>query len=72
MTGKSEPHSIRCLRAVEAYVGGRGELAQKLSISKSTVARWCRVRQIARKRVLDLRRLSDEKFTTDELLGAGD
>lgn len=66
------PYSIRCLKSIEHLIGGRDVLAKKLGVSKNTVDRWVIERQIPRAHILPLVKLSNEKFTCEELLGGND
>ena len=66
------PHSIRCLKAIEAFNGGREALAERLGISPAAIARWVHEGQIARSSIINLVALSDGRFTAEELLGAND
>lgn len=66
------PRSILCLKAIEQYVGGRNELAKKLSCSAQNIARWVYERQIPKGQILPLVEISEKKFTAEELLGKFD
>lgn len=72
MKHKRVKHSIRCLKAIEAYVGGRERLSTKLGVGRSTIDKWVREGKVSGKHVLKLRELSDDRFGTDELLGGHD
>lgn len=66
------PYSIRCLKAVEALVGGREELAEKIGVSHHTVGRWVHFEKISGKNLFNLSRISMGKFTADEFAGSFD
>jgi DNA-binding transcriptional regulator YdaS (Cro superfamily) len=72
MAKKDAPYSIKCLRAIEAFVGGREVLAKKLGVSEIAISKWVMSGKVSGKRVLALRELSGNRFSTDELLGAYD
>ena len=65
-------HSIRCLRAIEQYVGGRKVLSEKLGVSEHTISRWITLGRVSRGQVLPLTKVCQEKFSAEELLGAYD
>ena len=69
-TGKT--YSIRCLRAIEGFVGGRERLAKRLGVSVATIAQWVRENKIVGKYILKLCEISDDHFQADELLGRFD
>jgi hypothetical protein len=62
-------YSIRCLKAIEQFVGSRELLAEKLGCSKSAINNWVHKEKISKGAVLDLVRLSNRKFRAEELLG---
>lgn len=66
-----EPYSIRCLRAVEALVGGRDVLCDRLNLSKAAISRWIKEGHISKGAILDLTKIQD-KFSSDEFLGVFD
>jgi len=69
---KMLPHSMRCLKAIEAYCGGREKLAELLGLSQPAIARWVQEGKIPRAWILSLIKLSEDRFTAEELLGARD
>lgn len=66
------PHSIRCLKAIEAYEGGRDEVAEKLGLKRGAIDRWVREKKIAPGAVLKLSKMFNEKVSVEELLGSND
>lgn len=72
MKPKRLKHSVRCLRSIETYVGGRDRLSRALGVSYSTVAKWVRTGKISGQHVLKLIELSGDRFTATELLGGKD
>ncbi len=69
---KDRPHSIRCLRAIEAYVGDRIDLAQELGIHRGAIDRWLREEAIPGKNILPLLQLFPKEITAEDLLGGND
>lgn len=68
----TEPRSIRCLRAIESFQGGRLRFASKLNVSRTTVAQWVHYNKIPSDRVLEIVQLGERKFSAEELLGLHD
>lgn len=68
---QDKPHSINCLRAIEAFIGGRVQLAAKIGLSKGTIDQWVHRGRIPPSAVLKLTQVSD-KFGAEELLGKFD
>lgn len=66
------PHQVRCLRAVEAYVGGRKALAEELGLSKSAIDRWVRTGEIAANKMVRLVSLSDHRFKLEDFFATED
>jgi len=66
------PRSIRCLRSVEAYVGGRPVVAEKIGVTVEAVNRWVWARRIPRSAILPLVELSEQRFTAEDFLGGND
>lgn len=64
--------SIRYLRAIEAYEGGRAILAQKLGCTKAAIDQWNFKQKVSPDYVLKLSKLCEGRFTTNELLGEND
>lgn len=62
------PHSIRCLRAVEAFVGGRDKLAKNLGVSRGAIDRWIRVGSVAANKAIKLSALSDHRYKVEDFL----
>lgn len=63
------PHSIRCLKAIEGFNGGRLRLASKIGVAPQTIAQWVHYRRIPSAHVLALVHAGQNKFSAEELLG---
>ena len=61
-------YAIRCLRAIEAFVGGRRILADELNINVATISRWITEDHITARHILNLVKLSDGHYSEKELL----
>jgi hypothetical protein len=72
MTKMQIPHSIKCLKAIEAYVGGRKQLAVKLGITESAINQWVWNQRVSQKHILNLCELSGNKYSAEDLLGKFD
>lgn len=64
---QNQPHAINCLRALEAFVGGRQKLADELGISKGSIDRWVHRGRIPGDYVLGLTKLNN-KFSAEDFL----
>ena len=60
------------LKAIIAYNGGLDTFCDKLGLKKGTVYRWQRERKISAAYILPILKISDGKFTAEELLGGHD
>ena len=65
-------YSMRCFNAVVELVGSRKKLAGILGLSPRTIHDWAYRGEINPKYVIDLVRLSEGKFSAEELLGKFD
>lgn len=66
------PYSVRCLKAIAVLVGGRDQLGNLLGVSHFTINGWIRTKQVPRNMLMPLVRISGNKFSVDELVGAHD
>lgn len=69
---ENSPYSIRCLRAIEGFNGGRKSLAQKIGLSHQAISMWAFKQSIPPEHILKLLDLSSGKFSAEELLGKFD
>lgn len=69
---KAKPWRIKCLRAVEGLLGGRQELADRLSLSRAAIDRWIREERLPQDYIGKLIELSHNRFTADDFLGLKD
>lgn len=65
----SKSIQIRYLRAIEAFEGGRAELAQKLGISKPAIDSWVANNKISANYALPLSKLFEGRVSLTDLLG---
>ena len=65
-------HSLKCLRAIEAYEGGRDLLAQRLGVSLYTICRWYVKEEIPGYAIKKLCKMMQGKVTVEDLLGLND
>ena len=61
-----EEHQIRCLRAVEQYVGGRNALAEKLGVTPGAIAKWVHNQNIPKAHIILLVKLSGGRFKPED------
>lgn len=60
---------IRYVRAIEAFEGGRDELATKLGISRATIDAWIMKDELPARYAVALSKLFEERVNVMELLG---
>jgi DNA-binding transcriptional regulator YdaS (Cro superfamily) len=66
------PHSIRMLRAVENYFGGRNELAKILQINPTSICRWFEEKRVSARQVAKISAITGGRVSIDELMGVYD
>lgn len=64
---EEKPHKIRCLRAIEAYFGGRQYLSDKIGYSEYQITSWHRRGNIPDKACMKLSKLIGGRFAIEEL-----
>lgn len=69
---KTEPHSIRCLRAVAHYEGGPQAFSEKIGVSYQTYRSWVMLQSIPKQYILKIAKLFGERVSAEDLLGKYD
>ena len=62
------PKPIRCLRALEGYLGGRMQLSDKLGVPYGRISTWHTSGTIPGKYVLSLVEAGDNHFKAEDFL----
>jgi len=71
MKKSPETNVGKSLAAIEAYVGGRKILAEKLDVHYQTISNWVHSESIPASYIKPLVRLSGNRFHAEDLLSDG-